>query len=299
MFSFGSSSSSRRATHAGGWYTDDGNELRKQLEEYLSEAKFVTKKGPCRGIIAPHAGFSYSGPTAAHAYKNMDQKSIKRVFILGPSHHYYTDGCEVSACKSYQTPIGDMKIDAAVNEELMKTGKFKKMKLSVDEDEHSIEMHLPYIKKMMGDKEFTIVPILVGSLSTKAEQVYGEIFSEYLNDPANFFVISSDFCHWGSRFRYTWYDKSAGEVWESIKKLDHMGMKMIENLDAPGFASYLKEYRNTICGRHPIGVYLNALRVLKKEPTLEFVKYSQSNKCRSGRDSSVSYASAICHYCKE
>lgn len=61
---------------------------------------------------------------------------------------------------------------------------------------------------------------MIGSLATEQEQMYGEIFAKYLADPQNLFIISSDFCHWGSRFRYTYYDKSAGPIWKSIEKLD-------------------------------------------------------------------------------
>jgi predicted class III extradiol MEMO1 family dioxygenase len=61
---------------------------------------------------------------------------------------------------------------------------------------------------------------MIGSLAPEVEQMYGEIFAKYLADPQNLFVISSDFCHWGSRFRYTHYDKSAGPIWKSIEKLD-------------------------------------------------------------------------------
>lgn len=61
---------------------------------------------------------------------------------------------------------------------------------------------------------------MVGSLAPEVEQMYGEIFAKYLADPQNLFVISSDFCHWGSRFRYTYYEKSAGPIWKSIEKLD-------------------------------------------------------------------------------
>lgn len=61
---------------------------------------------------------------------------------------------------------------------------------------------------------------MIGSLEPEVEQMYGEIFAKYLADPENLFVISSDFCHWGSRFRYTYYDKSAGAIWKSIEKLD-------------------------------------------------------------------------------
>lgn len=67
---------------------------------------------------------------------------------------------------------------------------------------------------------FTIVPILVGSLSTDREAQYGQLLSKYLADPHNLFVISSDFCHWGQRFRYTYYDSEYGEIYQSITKLD-------------------------------------------------------------------------------
>lgn len=105
---------------------------------------------------------------------------------------------------------------------LKATGEFEFMHLSVDEAEHSIEMQLPYIAKVMADfkDSFTIVPILVGSLTVGEEALYGSILAPYLSDPQNLFVISSDFCHWGQRFRYTYYDKSWGEIYESIYTLD-------------------------------------------------------------------------------
>ena len=67
-----------------------------------------------------------------------------------------------------------------------------------------------------------------------------EKLSTILKDPSNCFVISSDFCHWGQRFRYTQYDQEAGEIYQSIEALDKQGMDLIERLDAPGFAAYLK-----------------------------------------------------------
>ena len=68
---------------------------------------------------------------------------------------------------------------------------------------------------------FTVVPILVGSLSPEKEAKYGRIFAKYLADPSNLFIISSDFCHWGQRFRYTEYDERKGDIHESIKALDY------------------------------------------------------------------------------
>lgn len=112
-----------------------------------------------------------------------------------------------------------------VYEELYSTNAFETMSISADEDEHSIEMQLSYIAKVMesvGPSNFKIVPILVGSLSTEKEEVYGQLLAKYLADPDNVFVISSDFCHWGSRFSFQHYEKSWGEIYQSIQKLDEM-----------------------------------------------------------------------------
>jgi len=87
---------------------------------------------------------------------------------------------------------------------------------SFQEEEHSIEMQLPYIAKRTAGHAVTIVPVLVGNLSRQSEQAYGELFAPFLDDPSNFFVISSDFCHWGRRFSYTFYDQSLGPIHRSI-----------------------------------------------------------------------------------
>lgn len=73
----------------------------------------------------------------------------KRVFILGPSHHHYLTGCALSKCKTYETPLGSLKLDLDTIAELHKTGQFDTMSHSVDEAEHSIEMQLPYTVKML------------------------------------------------------------------------------------------------------------------------------------------------------
>lgn len=66
------------------------------------------------------------------------------------------------------------------------------------------------------------MPVLVGSLSPEREASYGRIFARYLAEPQNLFIISSDFCHWGQRFRYTYYDRNWGEIYQSITRLDRM-----------------------------------------------------------------------------
>jgi AmmeMemoRadiSam system protein B len=253
-----------------------------------------------RAVIAPHAGFSYSGPTAAFAYKNMDLTGIDRIFVLGPSHHFYLKGCALTGCSQYQTPCGNLQIDLAMNEELLATGIFEEnMTLDVDQDEHSIEMQLPYIAHAIaatGRPTIKVVPILVGALDARAEALYGRsdidsmpsillslvvcisTLAKYLDNPSIFFAISSDFCHWGTRFDYTPYKKDFGPIHKYIEALDFEGIKVntlahynspraphilasqcIQKKDPALFHSYLKRTKNTICGRHPIAVLLNAI----------------------------------------
>lgn len=110
----------RRASHAGSWYTDDPKKLEEELEGWLSDTG-LTKSPDVRGVIAPHAGYSYSGRAAAYAFGNIDPTNITRVFLLGPSHHYYTPKCALSTAAVYKTPIGDLPIDLEVIEELKAT----------------------------------------------------------------------------------------------------------------------------------------------------------------------------------
>ncbi len=292
----------RRSVHAGSWYSDKREVLERQLASFLSSAQPGTLKtlapsgSVLKALIGPHAGYSYSGETAAYGYVDIDPAKVTKIFLLGPSHHVYLDGCALSGATTYRTPVGDIEVDTATCNKLRETGHFQEMSLQVDEEEHSLEMHLPYIAHVMKGHRFTLVPIMVGAINAKSEKLYGNLLSEYFDTPGHLFIVSSDFCHWGARFRYTFYDKSQGQIWNSIEKLDKMGMKLIEKKSAEDFREYLEEYENTICGRHPISVFLQVVNHSKTAETSEvkFVHYEQSSKCKTMSDSSVSYASAIC-----
>jgi len=187
-------------------------------------------------------------------------------------------------------------------------------------------MHLPYVRKVFEGQDIKIVPVLVGAIDQHSEAQYGEILAPFLKQEDTFCVVSSDFCHWGTRFQYTFYYPSSSPseegirlsrsthptsshpIHESINKLDHEAMVVLTI--PPGtagnahdeFAKYLGRTRNTICGRHPIGVLLGAINVLEQErgeekdadgkTEIKWVRYEQSSQCMSIRDSSVSYASA-------
>ncbi|XP_010528513.1 PREDICTED: protein MEMO1-like [Tarenaya hassleriana] len=282
----------RKASHAGSWYTDNPTKLAEDIDKWLKETN-LTKSPDVRGVIAPHAGYSYSGRAAAYAFANIDPTNISRIFLLGPSHHYYTPKCALSTATVYKTPIGDLPVDLEVIKEIRATRKFEMMDLHVDEAEHSMEMHLPYLAKVFEGHEVKVVPILVGAVSEEYEAMYGKLLAKYVDDPKNFFSVSSDFCHWGSRFNYMHYDQKHGPIHKSIEALDKMGMDIIETGDPDAFKTYLQEYDNTICGCHPISVFLHMLKNCSNKIKIKFLRYEQSSQCKTMRDSSVSYASAV------
>lgn len=203
------------------------------------------------------------------------------------------------------------------------------MSRDTDENEHSLEMHLPYTYKVLSlhfpspDAFPPLIPILVGATTPQAERDYGRILAPYLADPTSIFIISSDFCHWGSRFRYTYYLPSSAPlpadgyslksgsssrqraptdppIYDSIERIDRLAMEAIESGSHFRFVQNLSETGNTVCGRHPIGVLMAAIEVLREKGDLgadggrsRFVKYERSSEVTEAGDSSVSYASAF------
>lgn len=153
---------------------------------------------------------------------------------------------------------------------------------------------------------------MVGNTDARAEAHYGGLLAPFLSDPTNVFVISSDFCHWGSRFRYTYYqppDSSSGvslksnskvssdfPIHESIAAVDKESMDAVEAGSHKGFLQQLRDTGNTVCGRHPIGVFLAAVEKAELgegKGRFKFVRYERSSLVEDVRDSSVSYASAF------
>ncbi|KAI0881241.1 UPF0103-domain-containing protein [Annulohypoxylon maeteangense] len=316
----------REASHADSWYDGDPDTLSGQLDEFLSRVPdSIDGSGlPIPGakvVIAPHAGYSYSGPCAAWAYKSLDLSKAKRVFVLGPSHTYYLRGCALTKFAKYETPFGDLTVDEEIVQALRDTGKFQDIPSQGDVDEHSLEMHLPYIYKRItqtfaSETEYpTIVPILIGDNNGAEEKEFGKLLAPYLSDPGNAWVVSSDFCHWGTRFSYTAYAPGGKvaeiqslarraarptnpPIHESIKQVDQLAMDAVASGDHTGFVDNLKQTKNTVCGRHPIGVTMAALEELARESPgqgkyrFRFVRYDRSSLVEDVADSSVSYASA-------
>jgi len=284
----------RKASHSGSWYEKSKEKLDNTLRSYLTKANTIDFSGKfLKGLIGPHAGFEYSGPTAAFAYININPTNYNRVFLLGPSHHIYINSCGLPYADIYETPLGNIEIDSEIIEQLKKNKNFISLKKSEEENEHSLEMHLPFIKKIFGENDFKLIPIMVGHIDKNIQEYYGKILADYLKDEKTLFIISSDFCHWGSHFDYQPLEGNIKEAYKYIEDLDKTGIEHIENQDADKFGNYLDETNNTICGCYPILCYLNALKYSGLNTNTELIRYAQSSQVKNSRDSSVSYAAII------
>ncbi len=248
--------------------------------------------------------------------------SSERVFLLGPSHAWSLDTCALSNFDVWGTPLGDLPLDGPTCAALRATGEFDTMPAHVDENEHSLELHLPYLHRTghrVCGRPLPLVPILVGHTTPAVERAFGGLLAPYLADPANVFVISSDFAHWGLRFQYTYYIPDLADVDRGITlraadrhtpthptlaaSIAAVDRTTLDAIEAGHHAEYLRHLRatgNTVCGRHPIGVVLAAREALARdrqidgdESTFRFIQYARSSECRTVLDSSVSYASGF------
>ena len=149
---------------------------------------------------------------------------------------------------------------------------------------------------------------MIGNTSPTTERTLARLLSPYLSDPTTAFVISSDFAHWGLRFRYTYYRPTSKspinlsasakapkdpEIHESIKQVDFECIDACEKGSHEGWLSCLEGNGNTVCGRHPIGVIMAAMEEEERGARFKFVRYERSSEVKKVSESSVSYASAF------
>ncbi len=130
-------------------------------------------------------------------------------------------------------------------------------KKAQEENEHSLEMHLPFLAHLASrGVKVQLVPLMIGQTDPAYEQALGQLLSRHLDREDSLFVISSDFCHWGANFEF-YYQVPNTPISRGIEELDREGMGIIEKQDPLAFQSYLAAKENTICGRHPIAILLH------------------------------------------
>lgn len=242
-----------RSQLAGSWYPADEQTLRNQIKGFFQKAE--TK--PMDNVIAlilPHAGYQYSGQTAAFGLKTL-QKKYKRIVVIGPSHYVnMEDVLSVPRQTHYETPLGQIPLDTEFIDELLKHQMFQSIPRA-HEREHSVQIELPLLQYCQSS--FKVVPIVAGACSLKQIRKAAAVLRG-LVDNDTLVIASSDFTHYGSRFGDVPFTKN---IPEEIKKLDLGAYEHIAAIDCEGFLQYKQKTGATICGYIPIAILLSMLEV--------------------------------------
>ena len=268
---------------SGSFYPTNPKLLSNSIENFLAEASPFDIDGDILVIISPHAGYEFSGRTAAYGFKALKDTRIKRVIILGPSHYTLFKGLATSGVNFYETPLGKVKVDRELSDELYKLPLFQGPR-DAELPEHSLEMQLPFLQVILED--FVIVPLVVSEMSPKDYEEAAAVLKKYL-DNGTVVVVSSDFTHFGGRFGYVPFRDN---VKENLKELDGKAIDKIISKDLDGFIKYLDETGATICGARPIGVLI---KMLPPSSQGTLLNYYTSGDLLNDYSDTVSYASII------
>ena len=180
---------------AGSFYSSDPDVLLRDLEFLFSRALPSKKGNNVLAVIAPHAGYPFSGEVAASAYTQIDtKKTYKNIFIIGNSHRYSYEGAAIYASGNFITPLGEITVNRGLANKLIKQNKVFVQKDAAHMAEHSLEVQLPFLQYCM-EKDFQIVPILMGTHSEVNCQKVAAALKPFLNED-NLFIISADFSHY-------------------------------------------------------------------------------------------------------
>ncbi len=178
---------------AGTWYPGDAQALGMAVDDYIASAETMAPQrlDRLKAVIAPHAGYRYSGPVAGSAYAQVAAigERINRVVLFGPSHHVGFRGLAVSGADAFRTPLGTVPIDRDAVRHLMNLPFVQHME-AAHAREHSLEIHLPFLQRAIGD--FSLVPVVTGDASPG--QV-AEALAHLWGGPETLVVISTDLTH--------------------------------------------------------------------------------------------------------
>jgi len=267
-----------------GWHEGDPKALEQQVEGFIEKAD-VKPANDIIALISPHAGYAYSGQTAAFGVKAAKAK-YSRIIVIGPSHQVaMQDVLSVPRLTHYQTPLGEIPLDVEFINKLLQQPIFKDIPQAY-QTEHSVLIQLPLLQYRFGD--FKLVPIVAGQCSPKVIQQAASILKT-LVDSNTLVVASSDFTHYGRNYDYVPFNNN---IPEGLKKLDMGAYDYIAKLDSTGFTQYCDKTGATICGRVPIAILLSMLPANSKA---ELLKYTTSGELTKDFTNSVSYLSVAFH----
>ena len=182
----------RQPILAGTWYPADPGVLAKDVDGYIAGTVRAAGNPRLKAIIAPHAGYRFSGPVAGSAYAEVAAiaRRIRRVVLVGPSHRHAFEGIAVPTADAFVSPLGAVPLDTAAIRDVLRLPQVS----ALDEAharEHSLEIHLPFLQRALGD--FTLVPLVVGRARPGA---VAEVLANLWGGSETLIVISTDLSHY-------------------------------------------------------------------------------------------------------
>jgi hypothetical protein len=254
----------RHAAVAGSFYPADPKVLSAMIDDLLAKVTVPQITDPILAVVAPHAGYEYSGPVAAYTYAQLKGHKYTRVVVIAPSHHVAFDFTSIYDGDAYATPLGNVPVDKAFAQKLVKMSSTMKLSSQGHDPtsaggEHAVEVQLPWLQKVLGN--FEVVPIVMGDQSYESSRALGVALAKLIKKEGGDTLVlaSSDLSH------YHTYDDAV--------TIDH---KTLNALQAWDYFSMSRNFQARVweaCGGAPIVAAMiyaermgaNQARVLKYE----------------------------------
>jgi len=247
-----------------------------------------SESGRVIGGVAPHAGYEYSGPCAAHLYKAIGEswRRVDTVVIMGSNHTGF--GGAVTTTKHFTkwaTPLGEVPVDTEFIDELMKAYPGLVDDPLAHTREHSVEVQLPFLQYVL--ESFSLVPVVVSHIDLPDARGFARAIASTSQRLGRRILViaSSDFTHHGSFYGYVLFRTN---VSENVRKLDMEFIRTIEALDTQRFLNLIRRYDSTVCGYGAIAVAMEYARLVNA--SMRLLRYYNSGELTGDESMVVGYA---------
>jgi AmmeMemoRadiSam system protein B/AmmeMemoRadiSam system protein A len=268
----------RLAGVAGSFYPADPAALTAMMDAMLAKVPPRTLDGPVLAVIAPHAGYEYSGPVAAYTYAALRGRSYSRVVVIAPSHYEAFDFTSVYDGDAYRTPLGDVPVDKSFAQQLVRADASLRLSSrghtpTAQGAEHALEDQLPWLQHVLG--QFTLVPVVMGNQSYENSRALGLALARMIKGSDTLIVASSDLSH------YHPYDEAV--------KIDR---KTLDAIQAWDYLSMSRNFESRVweaCGGAPIVAAMIAAERMGANQA-KLLKYANSGDVTGDKSRVVGYS---------
>jgi len=262
----------KKNTVAGGFYPQDTQELHTQLANYFNNTKPTQQAKRLFALIAPHAGYMYSGQTAANIYAIAKNHKYQTAIVIAPSHHYNHIDYFIGDYSEFQTPLGNLQVNTELTKKLLEHPEFRSDK-GIDAREHSLEVQLPFLYYI--NPEIKLVPIIFANQTIENAKKLAEYLSTIYNEDT-LIVISTDLSHF-----------------HSASTAEHKDGLLIENIIDFDIDGLYRNLANRSCEACGFGGILTLLYMVREMQGVQVadVSYTHSGQVTQDNHRVVGYLS--------